>query len=66
MTPTLDIAMPAARAANGAAIDRALGEGYRTADIAAGGDAISTSAMGELIARYAAGHTASQPASQGN
>jgi 3-isopropylmalate dehydrogenase len=48
------------------AIDRALGEGYRTADIAAGGDAISTTAMGELIARYAAGHTASQPASQGN
>ncbi|MEO5860127.1 MAG: 3-isopropylmalate dehydrogenase [Pyrinomonadaceae bacterium] len=47
-------------------IDRALAEGYRTADITSGGDAISTTAMGELIARYAAGNTASQPASQGN
>jgi len=48
------------------AIDRALAEGYRTADIASGVDAISTTAMGELIAKYAAGNTASQPASQGN
>jgi 3-isopropylmalate dehydrogenase len=42
------------------AIERALAEGYRTADIASGGDAISTTAMGELIARYAVGNTASQ------
>jgi 3-isopropylmalate dehydrogenase len=48
------------------AIDRVLVEGYRTADIASGGEAISTTAMGELIARYATGNTASQPASQGN
>ena len=48
------------------AIDRVLAEGYRTADIARDGSAISTTVMGELIARYAAGNTASQPASQGN
>jgi len=48
------------------AIDQALAEGYRTADIARDGKSISTTAMGELIARYATGNTASQPASQGN
>ena len=48
------------------AIEQALAEGYRTADIAPDGNSISTTAMGELIARYAAGNTASQPASQGN
>jgi len=48
------------------AIEKVLSEGYRTTDIARGGDAISTTAMGELIARYAIGDTASQPASQGS
>lgn len=48
------------------AIDRVLAEGYRTADIASGIEPISTTAMGELIARYAAGNTASQPASTRN
>ena len=48
------------------AIDRALAEGHRTADIAGGGDFISTSEMGKLIAEYAAGDTASRPASQRN
>jgi 3-isopropylmalate dehydrogenase len=47
------------------AIERALAEGYRTADIARDGKSISTTEMGELIAKYATGNTA-QPASQGN
>lgn len=42
------------------AIDRVLAEGHRTADIARGGKAISTTAMGELITKYAVGETASQ------
>ncbi|MEQ1765029.1 MAG: isocitrate/isopropylmalate family dehydrogenase, partial [Pyrinomonadaceae bacterium] len=48
------------------AIDRVLAEGYRTADISAGGDFLSTSAMGELIAKYAVEKEASQPATQSN
>jgi 3-isopropylmalate dehydrogenase len=47
------------------AIDRVLAEGYRTVDISAGGDVLSTSAMGELIAKYAVEKEASQPATQG-
>jgi len=45
------------------AIDRVLEEGYRTADIAGGKTTISTSAMGGLICKYAAGN-ATQPATQ--
>ncbi len=48
------------------AIDRVLAEGYRTVDIAAGSDALSTSEMGELIAKYAVEKEASQPATQGS
>ncbi|HEX6280206.1 MAG TPA: 3-isopropylmalate dehydrogenase [Pyrinomonadaceae bacterium] len=47
------------------AIDRALEEGYRTADIAGGKTPSSTSAMGDVICKYAAGN-ATQPATQGN
>lgn len=47
------------------AIEQALAEGHRTADIARDGKSISTTEMGELIAKYATGNTA-QPASQGN
>lgn len=35
------------------AIERALAEGYRTTDIASGGKTVSTSEMGETIARFA-------------
>ena len=48
------------------AIDRVLAEGYRTADISVGGDVLSTSAMGELIAKYAIEKETSQPATQGS
>lgn len=54
-----------AAAAIESAIDRALAEGYRTADICRDGSSISTPAMGELITRYAIGDTAAQPASKG-
>ena len=58
---------PAARSIE-AAIDRALAEGFRTSDIALTGAAqvISTSKMGELIAKYAVEAEASQPAKAGN
>lgn len=45
------------------AIQRVLEEGYRTADIAGGKDAVSTTAIGELICKYAAGGAA-QPAAR--
>lgn len=54
-----------AAAAIESAIDRALAEGYRTADICRDGSSISTPEMGELITRYAIGDTAAQPASKG-
>jgi 3-isopropylmalate dehydrogenase len=47
------------------AIDRVLAEGYRTADISSGGDVLSTTAMGELITKYAVEKEASQPATHG-
>lgn len=50
------------------AIDRALAEGYRTADISSGDNPklVSTTEMGEIIAKYAVENEISQRASQGS
>lgn len=48
------------------AIEHVLSEGYRTADIAGGGKSISTSAIGDLILKYAVDAPAPQTAAIAN